>query len=289
VVSDLASYQELVRRDPDKEFVDLTRAIPGIALDIRYATTDNFLHQKLYPIARAFLRAPAARALADVQRELATHGFALKVFDGYRPYRVTERMWEPIRNPDFVADPAKGSRHNRGAAVDLTLIDLKSGADLVMPTPYDDFTSRARQDFGDLPAEAIANRARLREVMMRHGFAPLASEWWHFDFHDYARFELMDLDLETLASLVNGRAREWGVRRGKRKIAIMRTWPQLRRHRFFACLPSSEAVKKISPRHPERRGWRAGSEGSATTRMSLAAVATLQILRSHPAALPRSG
>lgn len=191
VVSDRATYERLAQADPDKRLVDL--ATLGIPLDIRYATPNNFMKQTLYPSARAFLRAPAARALADVQRELAPQGLGVKVFDGYRPYAITKKMWEPIKNPDFVADPAKGSRHNRGAAVDLTLIDLKTGAELAMPTPYDDFTNRARQDFNDLTPEQLANRAKLREVMERHGFVPLPSEWWHFDFGGWERFELMDV------------------------------------------------------------------------------------------------
>jgi D-alanyl-D-alanine dipeptidase len=149
-------------------------------------------------VAKVFLRRPAAIALHDVERELAREGLGLKIFDGYRPYRVTVRMWKPIRNPDFVADPAKGSRHNRGAAVDLTLIDLRTGRELAMPTGYDAFTVKARQDYNDLPAEAIANRARLRDVMTRHGFDPLPSEWWHFDFRGWEKFELLDLPLEKL-------------------------------------------------------------------------------------------
>src|SRR6266540_271011 len=162
------------------EMVDL--APLGVALDLRYATANNFMHVPLYPVAKAFLRALAAQALVDVNRDLAREGLGVKVFDAYRPYSVTVKMWEPIRNPDFVADPAKGSRHNRGAAVDLTLVDLRSGKELQMPTGFDDFTARARHDFNDLPAEVIANRARLREVMARHGFEPLPSEWWHYDF-----------------------------------------------------------------------------------------------------------
>jgi D-alanyl-D-alanine dipeptidase len=180
--------------DPDQQLVEIT----DIPTDVRYATANNFMHTPLYPVARVFLRAPAARALHEVERDLATRGLGLKVFDGYRPYSVTVRMWEPIKNPDFVADPAKGSRHNRGAAVDLTLIDLKTGAELPMPTPYDDFTSRARQDFNDLPADAIANRATLREAMVRHGFDPLPSEWWHFDYHGWERFDLLDIPLTAL-------------------------------------------------------------------------------------------
>lgn len=197
VVPDYATYQRLANADPDKRLVDVS-TIPGVRLDVRYATTNNFMHQQLYPVAKAFLRAPAARALRDVQQELAQEGLGLKVFDGYRPYSITERMWEPIKNPDFVADPAKGSRHNRGAAVDLTLVDLATGAELEMPTPYDDFTDRARADYANLPANVIANRAKLRDAMVRHGFDPLPSEWWHFDFRGWERFELMNVPLEAL-------------------------------------------------------------------------------------------
>jgi D-alanyl-D-alanine dipeptidase len=192
VVRSTAEYDRLVAADPDKRLVEIT----DIPRDVRYATTNNFMHVKLYPVSKVFLRRPAAIALHEVERELAREGLGLKIFDGYRPYRVTVRMWKPIRNPDFVADPAKGSRHNRGAAVDLTLIDLRTGRELPMPTGYDDFTPRARQDFSDLPHEELVNRARLREAMKSHGFDPLPSEWWHFDFHGWERFELLDLPLE---------------------------------------------------------------------------------------------
>jgi len=196
VVPDLATYERLARLDPEKRLVDLQSL--GIPIDIRYATPNNFMKQTLYPVAKAYLRAPTARALAEVQNELAPRGIGIQVFDAYRPYRVTEAMWEPIKNPDFVADPAKGSRHNRGAAVDLTLIDLRTGAELAMPTPYDDFTPRAAHAFTDLPADALANRALLRDVMTKHGFEPLPSEWWHYDFKAWERFELMDVPLEEL-------------------------------------------------------------------------------------------
>jgi D-alanyl-D-alanine dipeptidase len=198
VVPDVATYERLVKADADKQLVDLETL--GFKLDIRYATENNFMRQRLYPVAKAFLRRPAVLALRSVQQELAREGIGLKIFDAYRPYSVTERMWEPIQNPDYVADPKKGSRHNRGAAVDLTLIDLRTGAELPMPTPYDDFTPRAAHSFMDLPAEAIANRTRLREIMTRHGFEPLPSEWWHYDFGGWQRFELMDVPLNSLRS-----------------------------------------------------------------------------------------
>lgn len=199
VVPDYKTYEQTVRLDSSKRLVDVERAVPGVRIDVRYATSNNFMHRPLYPIAKVFLRAPAAQALAAVQRELAPQGLGLKVFDGYRPYRITEAMWEPIKNPDFVADPSKGSRHNRGAAVDLTIVDLKTGEEIAMPTAYDAFTPKASQNFNDLPADVIANRAKLRDVMVRNGFDPLPSEWWHFDYHGWPKFELMDVTLEELA------------------------------------------------------------------------------------------
>ncbi|HUR81594.1 MAG TPA: M15 family metallopeptidase [Thermoanaerobaculia bacterium] len=196
VVPDVRTYERLAAADPSTRLVDLSSL--NIPLDIRYATPNNFMKQTLYPAARAFLRAPAAQALADADRELAARGLGVKVFDAYRPYRVTVAMWEPIKNPDFVADPAKGSRHNRGAAVDLTLIDRASSAELPMPTPYDDFTPRAAHAFTDLPPEVLANRALLKEVMERHGFEALPSEWWHYDFAGWRKYELMDVPLDEL-------------------------------------------------------------------------------------------
>ncbi len=195
-VLDRAGYERTAAADPEKQLIDL--ATVGLPLDLRYATPNNFMKKTLYPVSKAYLRAPAARALMDVQTELNVRGLGIKVFDAYRPYRVTVAMWEPIKNPDYVADPAKGSRHNRGAAVDLTLVDLKTGQEVAMPTPYDDFTSRAAHAFEDLPEDVRANRAVLRDVMTKHGFEPLPSEWWHYDFRGWERFELMDVGLEEL-------------------------------------------------------------------------------------------
>jgi D-alanyl-D-alanine dipeptidase len=203
VVPDLATYERLAARDSDKRLVEVTTADPAIRLDVRYATPDNILHRPLYPVVRVMLRAPAAKALAEVQHDLAQEGLGLKVFDGYRPYRVTKQLWVPLKNPDYVADPAKGSRHNRGAAVDLTLVDLKTGEELRMPTGFDDMSPRAAQAFAELPPNVIANRAKLREVMIRHGFDPLPSEWWHFDYRGWQRFELMDVPLEDLPRTTN--------------------------------------------------------------------------------------
>lgn len=180
------------------ELVELDKFIPGIVLDIRYATTNNFTGQTLYPSARCFLRKPVAENLRAVQSELATQGLGLKVFDGFRPLSVQKKMWEVFPHPGYVADPKKGSRHNRGAAVDLTLIRLSDGAELPMPTAFDDFTTKAHRDFNDLPEEAIRNRALLETLMEKHGFIGLPTEWWHFDDANWKRYPIMDVDASVL-------------------------------------------------------------------------------------------
>jgi zinc D-Ala-D-Ala dipeptidase len=198
VIDDKSLYLQTVAEDPSKELVDLEEVLSGILLDIRYATEDNFMREQLYPVAKAALRKSAAESLGEVQEDLRERGLELKVFDGYRPYEVTEKMWEPYKNPDFVADPAEGSRHNRGCAVDVTLVDSSTGEELPMPTGYDDFTEKAGHGYRDLPEEAIRNRDLLREVMESHGFVALTTEWWHYDCQDWERFELVDLPLDSV-------------------------------------------------------------------------------------------
>ncbi len=126
--------------------IDIRTVNPNIRLDIRYATTNNFLKRKLYPIAKCALRSSVAQKLALVQTDLEKIGLGLKVYDCYRPFSVTKQMWEFLPDPNYVANPARGSRHNRGAAVDLTLVD-RTGKELEMPTPYDDFTKKAHRDY----------------------------------------------------------------------------------------------------------------------------------------------
>jgi D-alanyl-D-alanine dipeptidase len=173
------------------DIVDLRSVDSTFVLDIRYATSNNFTKQVLYPIARAKLRRAAAESLAAVQRELKPLGLRLKIYDGYRPLSIQWKLWHVVPNPDYVADPRKGSRHNRGAAVDLTIID-SLGRELEMPTPYDDFTEKAWQGYDSLPVNVIRNREFLKQIMSRHGFIPLKSEWWHFDFQGWERYDIMD-------------------------------------------------------------------------------------------------
>lgn len=171
--------------------VDAAAASPGLRLDIRYATADNFTKTAVYPAARCLLRPEAAAALARVRRDLAASGLDLKVWDCYRPLSVQRRFWELVPDPRYVADPKKGSRHNRGAAVDLTLTDAQ-GRELEMPTGYDDFSERAhRASTAGSPA-ARANAQVLEAAMERRGFTGLATEWWHFDFSGWERYPLLD-------------------------------------------------------------------------------------------------
>lgn len=192
----------------ESELVELVTLEPSIRLDIRYATADNFTGERLYAEPRAFLQRDAAEALLDANAELRREGLELVVYDAYRPAAVTQRMWDVAtpawRAGGFVADPAKGSRHNRGCAVDVGLARL-GGELLPMPTAYDDFTERAHSDFADLPAEVLANRRRLREVLERHGFSVLPEEWWHFDFRDWREYPILDLPFDQIGSGLGSR------------------------------------------------------------------------------------
>jgi len=175
--------------------VDATTIVPRLRLDIRYATAANFTHQRLYAHARCLLHDVVARRLAEVQAELRARGLGLVVYDCYRTLSVQKKMWALVPDERYVSDPAKGSRHNRGAAVDLALVD-KRGRALPMPSAYDEFSERAHRDFagGSDPQskEARANRALLEDVMQRHGFVGLATEWWHFDAADWQSYEISD-------------------------------------------------------------------------------------------------
>lgn len=176
---------------PKRELVDVTAAVPGVRLDIRYATPDNFAKAAVYPAARCLLRPEAAAALKAVQGELARRGLGLKLWDCYRPLSVQKRFWELVPDPRYVADPKKGSRHNRGAAVDATLVDAQ-GRELEMPTGYDDFSEAAHRASKSGSPSARGNAGVLEAAMAAHGFKGLATEWWHFDFGGWERFPLLD-------------------------------------------------------------------------------------------------
>lgn len=162
------------------ELVDVLSEVPGVTLDIRYAGTANFTGKRIYDCGKCRLRKGTAKKLAKAQKELAAKGLSLKLWDCYRPLSAQKILWSMVPDPRFVADPKKGSKHNSGSAVDLTLVD-REGRELEMPTPYDDFSPRASHLATDLPPKALENRRILLEAMQKGGFRALESEWWHYD------------------------------------------------------------------------------------------------------------
>jgi zinc D-Ala-D-Ala dipeptidase len=172
------------------DLVELIKLDPTIKLDIRYATKNNFLGRPVYKQARAFLQRPAAEALARINRSLRQQGYGLIIHDGYRPWYVTKIFWDvtPEDKKIFVADPAKGSRHNRGCAVDLSLFDLKTGLEVKMPSEYDEMTERAHINYACATPEARRLRDLLRAAMEAEGFAVYEPEWWHYDYKDWKEY-----------------------------------------------------------------------------------------------------
>jgi len=196
----LAEYRQSVTGNPEKELIDLEQFVPGLVLDIRYATTNNFTGERIYNLAKAFARRPVAEALKKVQADLKAQGLGIKIFDAYRPYKATVRFYEVYRDTTYVASPYKGSRHNRGCALDLTVIDLKSGEELKMPTGYDSFKKEAWPTTAVSDPVIRKNRTLLITVMEKHGFKVNSSEWWHYDFVGWKKYEVLDIDFEELVS-----------------------------------------------------------------------------------------
>jgi D-alanyl-D-alanine dipeptidase len=194
----MEDYKNSVKTNPENELVNLAEFIPGLALDIRYATTNNFTGQKIYNLARAYARKPVAESLKKIQADLKAQGLALKIFDGYRPYSATVMFYETYHDTTYVASPYKGSRHNRGCALDLTIIDLKTGKELPMPTEFDSFKKEAWPSTPVADPVIRKNRQTLIDAMEKHGFKVNASEWWHFDFIGWQKFAVMDIDFEEL-------------------------------------------------------------------------------------------
>lgn len=182
------------------DWVDIARVVPGVRIQMPYATKDNFFKTQLYPIERAFLRRGTARKLQRVAGILARSGLRLQIWDAYRPLSVQRRMWEKVRDRRYVADPSRGgSNHNRGAAVDVTLID-RQGRVLPMPTGYDDFSPRAHVGYRH-PSKAVRRNVYfLRSAMTRAGFTTLSSEWWHFDDSRAAHYKVAEISLEQLSA-----------------------------------------------------------------------------------------
>lgn len=194
----------------EDELVDVKSVVPTVKLDMRYATENNFTGTKLYPVARCRLRRRVAEVLRDVQGDAQAQGLSLKLWDCYRPISVQEKLWSMVPDERYVAKPVRGkegsssskstawlqgSKHNRGAAVDVTLVDATTGAELPMPTGFDDFSSAAHRSYSGASDDQRANALLLEQLMVQHGFEPLPTEWWHFDGPGWRHFPLADTPL----------------------------------------------------------------------------------------------
>ena len=184
---------QIVRGEVHVNLVKLSEIDPDIVVDFRYATDDNFLKKGVYPRNEAFIINSAGQRLKRVNDRLEEQGFGLKVWEAYRPPWVQKEMWKILPDDRYVADPSLGSRHNRGCAVDVTLVDAQ-GNELEMPTLFDDFSEKAHPEYSDVSPIAIRNRQILRAAMMAEVFEPFPTEWWHFDDPNWRDYPILDVN-----------------------------------------------------------------------------------------------
>lgn len=189
-----------IQNAKEADLIELINLDTSFKLDVRYARTDNFVGKVVYPEARVFLQRPAAEAVLRVHKKLAEMGYGIMLYDGYRPWSVTKLFWEvtPEDKRMFVANPERGSKHNRGCAVDLTIYDLKTGKPLPMPSDYDEFSERASPDYAGGTEEERSNRDLLRRLMEAEGFIVNDNEWWHFDFKDWESYGIYDIPFSEI-------------------------------------------------------------------------------------------
>ena len=182
------------------DLVELIKLDPTLHLEIRYATSNNFVGRPVYKQARAFLQRPAAESLIRAHEKLKAQGYGLLIFDGYRPWAVTKLFWDitPLDKKEFVADPQKGSRHNRGCAVDLTLFDLKTGKEVQMPGAYDEMTERSHINYSGGTEESRKLRDILRAAMESEGFVVYDPEWWHYDYRDWQKYPILNIPFSKI-------------------------------------------------------------------------------------------
>lgn len=186
----------------EPDLVELIKLDKTIRLDIRYATSNNFLGRPVYTEARAFLQRPAAEALVRANKSLRKRGYGLVIHDGYRPWAVTKMFWDatPEDKKEFVADPAQGSKHNRGCAVDLSMFELKTGKIVEMPSGYDEMTERSHINYSGGTEETRRLRDMLRAAMEAEGFAVFEPEWWHYDYKDWKEYPILNISFAEVGA-----------------------------------------------------------------------------------------
>lgn len=172
------------------DLIDIHEINKNIVIDLKYATKDNFTKQILYNFKKCYLRKKVAIALSNVQIDLEKIGLGLKIWDGFRPLEIQQKLWDLIQDERYVFPPSKGGKHTRGTSVDVTLVD-KNKKELNMPTKFDEFVKEAASDYVDLSPELIYNRDLLSTAMQKHEFNPIPNEWWHFDFVNWNEYEII--------------------------------------------------------------------------------------------------
>lgn len=197
IVKSAKEYRKITETDSLQTMIELKSLIPSLIYDLHYATKNNFTGKKLYAKGeKTFLRLEAVNALKKVQLELEKLGYGLKIWDAYRPYSITKKMWDLIGDERYVANPARGSNHNRGLAIDITL--MKDGNEVDMGTGFDNFGDSAHHSFKNLSGEVLQHRKLLKETMAKHGFTSFETEWWHYSFPNNKNYALLDVKFSKL-------------------------------------------------------------------------------------------
>lgn len=203
IINKKKQLKSSIDQDPKFAHIELKSIVPNIRYDLKYSTKDNFTGVALYPKNTniTFLRKEPAMALLNIAKELEQQGLGINVWDAYRPYRVTVKFWRLIKDERYVANPKKGSGHNRGIAIDLTLYDLKSGELLDMPTGFDDFSEQAYHGYEGLSEKKKNNRELLRSIMEKHGFIKFPTEWWHYYWPNGEVFDVLNISQKQLMQM----------------------------------------------------------------------------------------
>ncbi len=205
IINSPDEFLQSINIEPKLKLIELKSIIPNIQYDLKYATKDNFTKVRLYPAQtnQTFLRKEPADALSKVAIELTQKGIGILVWDAYRPYHITQKFWELIQDERYVAHPAKGTGHNRGIAIDMTVYDLKTGALLEMPTTFDDFSEKAHHGFEGISPAQKTNREMLRGIMEKYGFIKFQTEWWHYYWPNGEQYDVLDFNFNQIKKITS--------------------------------------------------------------------------------------
>lgn len=203
-ISTKEQYDSSVKANSKNRLVNLKKFIPGVNLNLKYATPNNFTNKKLYKKATTtYMRYDAAMALLEIQKYLNNQGMAIKIFDAYRPFAVTKLMWDLIHDERYVANPKSGSGHNKGTSVDLTIVKMDSDKELDMGTGFDNFTELAHHSHTpNFDSTIKANRNLLKSTMEKFGFKILDTEWWHYSWISVEKYDVIDMNFKQLKNVI---------------------------------------------------------------------------------------